>query len=90
MNLNASEDDMKAYIGAHMFMSINPQVQINHYRSTDEMFHNTYMSSRISGRQFKELSKMFNVSVPSNEVPQDKLRRYLLLYDYYYFHCISY
>ena len=75
MNLNASEDDMKAYIGALMFMSINPQVQINHYWSTDEMFHNTYMSSRISGRRFKELSKMFHVSVPSNEDPQDKLRK---------------
>ena len=56
MDLTANVEDMKAYIGAIIFMSINPMVQISQYWSTKESYHISYMSSRISGRRFREIS----------------------------------
>ena len=43
------ENDIKAYIGAIIFMSISPVCQLSHYLSNNERRHNSYMSSRISG-----------------------------------------
>ena len=74
MDLTANEEDMKAYIDAVIFMSINPMVQISQYWSTKEIYHISYMSSRISGRRFREISKLFHISFPSKEVASDKLR----------------
>ena len=52
MNLTLDENDIKAYIGAIIFMSISPVCQVSHYWSNNESRHNLYMSSRISGRRY--------------------------------------
>ena len=41
------------------------------------------MSSRISDRRFLEISKMFHISMPSQEVTGDKLRKVYNIYDIY-------
>ena len=41
------------------------------------------MSSRISGRHFRKISEMFHISIPSQEVTGDKLRKVYNIYDIY-------
>ena len=77
------ENDIKAYIGAIIFMSISPVCQLSHYWSNNERRHNSYMSSRISGRRFREISKMLHISIPSQEITGDKLRKVFNIYDIY-------
>ena len=77
------ENDIKAYIGANIFMSISPECQVSHYWSNNESRHNSVMYSRISGRRFHEISKMFHISIPSQEVSGDKLRKVCYVYDIY-------
>ena len=77
------ENDIKAYIGAIIFMSISPVCELSHYWSNNERRHNSYMPSRISGRPFREVSKIFHISIPSQEVIGDKLRKVYNIYDIY-------
>ena len=83
MNLTPDENDIKAHIGAIIFMVISPVCQVSHYWSTNERRNNSYMLSRISGRRFREISKMFHISIPSQEVAGDKLRNVYDIYDIY-------
>ena len=73
MNLTLDENDIKAFVGAFVFMSISPVCQVSRCWSNNERRHNSYMSSRISGRRFHELSKIFHISIPSQEIAGDKL-----------------
>ena len=41
------------------------------------------MSSRITGRRFREISKIFHISITSQEVIGDKLRKVYNIYDIY-------
>ena len=77
------ENDIKAYIGAIIFMSISPLCELSHYWSNNERYHNSYISSRISGRHFREISKLFHITIPSQEVAGDKLRKVYNIYDIY-------
>ena len=83
MNLMLDENNTNAYIGAMIFMSISPVCKLSHYWSNNERSHNSYMSSRISGGRFREISKMFHISIPSQEVAGDKLRNVYNIYDIY-------
>ena len=83
MNLMLDENDIKAYIGAIIIMSISPVWQLSHYWSNNERCHNSYMSSRISSRHFHEISKMFHISIPSQEVAGDKICKVYNMYDIY-------
>ena len=80
MNMTLDEDDIKAYIGAIIFMSISTMHQVSNYWSNNEWFHNSYMLSRISDRRFYETKKMFHISIPSQEVAGDKLRKVCNIY----------
>ena len=89
MNLMSDENDINAYIGAIIFMSISPVCQLSHYWSNNERRHNSYMSSRISGRRFREISKMFHILIPLQEVAVDKLRKVYNIYDIYIIYAID-
>ena len=73
--MTLEEDDIEAYIGAIIFMSFNPMCQVSNYWSNAAELHISYMSSRISAKRFYEISKMLHISIPSQEVAGDKLRK---------------
>ena len=83
MNFMLDKNDIKAYIGDIIFMSISPVCQVSHCWSNNESRHNSYISSRISSRRFHEISKMFHISIPSLEVAGNKLRKVYNIYDIY-------
>ena len=80
MNMTLNEDNINAYNGAIIFMSINTMHQISNYWSNDAELHISYISSRISARRFYEISKMLHISIPSQEVAGDKLRKVCNIY----------
>ena len=80
MNMTLDEDDIEAYIGAIIFMSISPMCRVSHYWLNNAELHNSYTSTSISGRRFYETSKMFHISILSQEVAGDKLRKVCNIY----------
>ena len=80
MNMTLDEDDINAYIGAVIFTSINPVCQISRYWSNNERRHNSDKSTSISGMRFYDTSKMLHISIPSQEVAGDKLRKVCNIY----------
>ena len=80
--MTLDEDDINAYIGAIILIDINPMCQISHYWLNNEQRHNSYMSSRISGRRFRKISKMFHISISSQEVAGDKICKVCNIYDF--------
>ena len=66
MDLTVNEEDMKAYIDAVIFMSINPMVQISQYWSTKEIYHICLQEYRV-----EDLERYLNFFI--FHFPQKKL-----------------
>lgn len=68
---DVTKQEMKAYFGLIILMSINPLADINTYWSTDEFFRNPVICKVMPSKRFKKISQNLHISNITTEAPRN-------------------
>ena len=68
---NVSCEEMHAYLGACVILSVNPTRQLRHVFSSEPFLNNTGLHSVFTLRHFSKISHYFCVSDKTKEIPKD-------------------